>query len=343
MYRAAILGCGPRARAHASAYQWVEGGQLVAICDKDEDRLHAFGEQFGIRARYTDLETMLRQEQPDLLHIVTPPTIRVSLLRIASEHNVPAVTVEKPIAIGSEDYKELRSLASVTRSKISVNHQLHFHPRCLELQRVVREGEIGPVRLVDASARLNLSGQGTHVLELVAAFTQGTPATLVFGQCSGASGLEGNHPAPDQATAEIQFQNGAVALFRCGTHAPQISDDRARHMHKRIAVHGERGMVQWTMSWWERTRPDGTLERDYHNYGTEDRYGQVGHIEAMFRWLDDPKAVHPANLNASLDQFLIILGIYTSAIYHEPISLPFEPEDGLLESLKKHLRHQPLA
>ena len=91
--KSAFLGCGPRARRHAEAYELVTNGQLVAICDLDEERLHAFGRDFGIERRYTDIHAMLDAEKPDLLHIVTLPTIRVDLLTIADEHEVPVVIV----------------------------------------------------------------------------------------------------------------------------------------------------------------------------------------------------------------------------------------------------------
>ncbi|MEO2006314.1 MAG: Gfo/Idh/MocA family oxidoreductase, partial [Candidatus Poribacteria bacterium] len=137
MYKSAILGCGGRARGHARAYEHVTGGKLAAICDTDTDRLTAFGEQFGVGARYTDVHEMLDKEKPDLLHVVTQPDLRAPLLTIASDHGVPAVVVEKPIAIAGEDYLQLRELQANTSTKICINHQLHFHKRSLELQRSV--------------------------------------------------------------------------------------------------------------------------------------------------------------------------------------------------------------
>lgn len=84
--RSAFLGCGPRARRHAEAYELVQKGEMGAICDLDEERLHAFGDDFGIgpEHRYTDMGEMLKAEQPDLLHIVTLPTIRVGLMTAAA-------------------------------------------------------------------------------------------------------------------------------------------------------------------------------------------------------------------------------------------------------------------
>ena len=65
----------------------------------DEQLLNDFGDDFRISKRYIDLHQMLDQESPDLLHIVTVPTlrrigrlIRHSLMQVASDHEVSAET-----------------------------------------------------------------------------------------------------------------------------------------------------------------------------------------------------------------------------------------------------------
>jgi predicted dehydrogenase len=334
MYKSAILGCGGRARGHARAYEHVVGGKLAAICDMDTARLDAFGDHFGISARYNDVHEMLDVEKPDLLHVVTQPDLRVPLLTIAVDHQTPAVIVEKPIALQGEDYRQLRDLDARSDTKICLNHQLHFHRKSLELQQRVQDGAIGELRFLDASARLNLSGQGTHVLELVAAFNPGAQPTSVFGQVSGAGGLHGGHCAPEECVATISYDNGVQAQLVCGTNARPISDEPANHQHKRIAAYGTAGMAQWTMSWWESTRSDGSVERGEHEYGAEDVLGQAGLTDAVFDWLTDGGKPHPTNLDASLTQFNIILGIYMSALQHRPIELPVEPDADLIEQLR---------
>ena len=47
MMKAAFLGCGGRARGHANAYKYVKKGQMVALCDMNEERLQSFGDDFG--------------------------------------------------------------------------------------------------------------------------------------------------------------------------------------------------------------------------------------------------------------------------------------------------------
>lgn len=345
MYKTALLGCGERSREHSQAYEHVSRGQIVAICDLKEDLLNAFGENFGIENRYTDIHEMLEKEKPDVLHIVTRPTLRVPLMTIAAEHEVPAAIVEKPIAIDSKDFQALVELEKKSSTKFVVNHQLHFHPKRLELQRDVEEGRIGDVRFLEVSARLNLLGQGTHILELMFAFNGNATPTSVFGQVSGANGLDSNHPAPDMAEATITFENGAKpskstrGLLLCGTNAPSVGGGIPGYQHKRISVYGTRGFIEWQMNAWERGTPENGYEHGTKSYGTEDVLGQAGLTEAVFDWLEDEDCPHPTRLKLSLTQFNVILGLYASALKHKSIELPYQPEDNLLEELKTTLKN----
>ena len=335
MYRCAFLGCGGRARGHAQAYQFVKRGKIVSICDKDEKRLNAFGNDFNVERRYTDIHEMLNTEQPDLLHIVTQPDLRVPLMTIAAEHQVPAAIVEKPIAIQGEDFRALKELEKQTQTKFVVNHQLHFHPNFQMLYADVTEERIGKLRFIEASARLNLSGQGTHVTELLFALNGQARPTSVFAQAAGADGMKGSHSAPDQSIAAITFENGVRGLVTCGTNAP-TTNEGANHYHKRVAAYGVHGFVEWQMVGWERLTSDG-YEQGGHDYGEQDIRGQAGLTEALFDWLENADAPHPTRLSLSLTQFNAILGIYTSVLRGTPVELPLEPEDGLIEALRAKL------
>ena len=333
-FRCAILGCGPRAQGHAKAYELITRGQLVALCDKDAGRLRAFGEQFGVAARYTDLDAMLAQEQPDVVHIVTPPTLRVEVMTQIAEAGVRGAIVEKPICIGADDYQALRRLEARVATRFAVNHQLRHHPRIREFLGDVQAGRIGEVRFIDASAVLPMSGQGVHVLDLMFAFNGYAPVQTVFGASSGYDDINGTHPSPRTAESLITFTNGTRAALQAGEGAPMFIDG-PNWMHKRIAVYGTHGFVHWWMSGYERSLADGSVEHGDQDYAAQDGPGQAGLTTALFDWLEDDTQVHPNNLATSLDEWLVILAGYLSTIEARPVDFPFEPPDDLLERFRK--------
>lgn len=337
MFKCAMLGCGPRAKGHAKAYEHVKRGELAAICDLQSDRLNAFGDEFGVSTRYTDAERMLAEIQPDVLHVVTIPALRVELLTFAAEHNVPAVIVEKPIALDGADYKAICELERTTSTKICVNTQLHFHANNLMLKKDVAAGRIGDIRFIDASARSTPLDQGVHVLELAHSYNGFDPLTCVFGNVAGQADLDSRQPAPNSCAANVSFANGVRASLACGMFAPTATEHEVRYFHKRCAVYGTRGWTQWTMGGWERFTEDEGYQSGIHDYRDEDVLAQARLTEAMFDWLEDEAKPHPTRLARSLEEFGCILGIYASALRHEPIDLPFDPPDDLLSGLRERL------
>ncbi|MBN1670470.1 MAG: Gfo/Idh/MocA family oxidoreductase [Kiritimatiellae bacterium] len=333
-HKSAVLGCGPRSKHHAAAYGQITRSKLAACCDMNKERLQAYADEFGIDKRYTDLDEMLEKEKPDVVHIITPPAIRVPLLTQMSDAGVPGVIVEKPICIGADDYKALRALSENSKTKMAVNHQLRHHPTILEFLDDVANGAIGEVRFLDASAVLPMSGQGVHVLDLMFAFAGYAEIETVFGASSGYEDLRGTHPSPRTAETLITFRNGMRGALQAGEGAPIFDKSAPNWGHKRIAVYGTHGFRHWWMQGWEKSRPDGTVERAKKDYGAEDIAGQAGLTHAMFDWLEDENRPSPTNLKTSLDEWLVILAGYMSTVEARPVDLPFEPPDDLLDRFK---------
>ena len=333
-YRCAFLGCGPRAEGHAQAYDLITRGVKVACCDLNKERADAFAEKYQVPHRYTDLGEMLAKEKPDVVHMVTRPNLRVDLMTRLAEASVPGVIVEKPICVGADDYKALRQLEQESPTRFVVNHQLRHHPMILDFLARVQEGEIGEVRFLDASAGLPLSGQGVHVLDLLFAFNGYADPETVFGAVSGYDDIDGTHPSPRTMEALLTFRNGVRGALQAGEGAP-IFEPAPIYMHKRLAVYGTHGFLHWRMNAWERSLPDGTVQRGQKNYAEEDLQGQANLTNAVFAWLDDDSAVSPTNLKTSLDEWLVILAVYQSAVEAQPVDLPFDPPDDLLQRFQR--------
>src|SRR5207249_4792325 len=101
-YRAAIIGCGNRARGHAEAFREARPAgasiELVAGADVDAARAQRFEADYGLRP-YTDATEMLERERPDIVAIVTKPTGRADLACLCADYGVKGVIAEKPMAI----------------------------------------------------------------------------------------------------------------------------------------------------------------------------------------------------------------------------------------------------
>ncbi|MDD2710513.1 MAG: Gfo/Idh/MocA family oxidoreductase [Verrucomicrobiae bacterium] len=337
-FKCAVVGCGGRSGGHADAYRLIKRGKLVACCDLNKKLMDQFAERYQIPGRYTDMMEMIQKERPDVLHIVTPPTVRVGLMRRAMDAGVPGAIVEKPICVGGKDYKELVALEKKSKTKFVVNHQLRHQPRIVEFLDDVAQGKIGQVRFIDASAVFPMAGQGVHVLDLMFAFAGYNPVATVFGASSGYDDIDGHHPTSKTAECLITFANGIRAALQAGKGAPMVDPSAPGWGHKRVAVYGTNGFRYWWMQGWEKSAPSGGTERGVTDYAAVDVQAQAGLTNAMFDWLEDDKKVSPTNLKTSLDQWLVILAGYLSTIESRPVDMPFDPADDLLDQFVKHVR-----
>lgn len=315
-------------------------GELVAASTRIDENLQAFGNRWQVGALYNDYDRMFRNEKLDLVLVNTPPNVRLEVMQCAERHGVTGLIVEKPLAMQSEDYLELCSFANESKTKVAINHQLHFHPRRQVLQGLVQSGSIGQIQQIRASSRMNMAYQGTHVLQAIQAF-QASPAEKVSTSLmAGDQGLQETarmHLAPDLLKAVLTFVDGSKAELQCGLNAPYNDPaDRRVNVHKMIEVEGTAGTIHWSMTGW-RTKVGNLEEAGKHVYAEEDILGQAAMCEAMFDWFEDDDRLHPLHLGAALQDFRILLAIYSSGLTGKSETLEEVPDLNLLDSLRVHL------
>ena len=71
--RVCMVGTGFISYQHGPAWRASDDAELVAVCDQDVARAQARAEAWGVPHVYTDAATMLREQQPDAVDIVTRP------------------------------------------------------------------------------------------------------------------------------------------------------------------------------------------------------------------------------------------------------------------------------
>ncbi|WP_210479235.1 Gfo/Idh/MocA family protein [Naasia sp. SYSU D00948] len=142
-FRAAIIGTGAIAHAHANALRELpDRAQLVAVVDVDQSRATAFAEQFSVPAVYTDAADLLAAERLDLVHICTPPKTHVPLAIAAMRAGVPAL-VEKPPALSLRELDELAVVEEETGVPMLTVFQHRYGDGAVRLRRLVGSGALG--------------------------------------------------------------------------------------------------------------------------------------------------------------------------------------------------------
>ncbi len=340
MYRTAIIGCGRRAYGHANAYRLISNAMLVACTNKsDVVRRQKFAKTYNI-VSYDDANKMIQQEKPDLIHLVTMPDQCLPLLQMVSDLGVPACLVEKPVACGVRDWQQLCELESGSKTKFGVGKQFRWHPRLLDCRKALQSGQLGQLKWLNFSARMNLSAQGTHMIDWAMSFNKDSPVVRVFGNVSGAKPLDSSYPSPACSLAEVVFANGVRGYWHTGTTAPLIMDDPTVYKHTHVTGYAELGRVCFEeFGHWLIQSPTGNQggqisseERNHYN-----DIAQASLTQAMLDWIDNDKQPIETNLKQSLHQWNTILGLYASAIRRQPVEIPFQPPTDLLARLRTEL------
>src|SRR4051812_42417880 len=84
--RVALVGCGRISTYHLAALKAIRAVEVVAVCDLNEGIVRETASRHGIRGCYTDVEAMLREVRPDVVHLLTPPASHVGLVRIVAKY-----------------------------------------------------------------------------------------------------------------------------------------------------------------------------------------------------------------------------------------------------------------
>lgn len=128
-------------------------GALELVCDIREECLEEVRSKYGVRVE-TDFNSVLNDKAIDAVVIAAPAAQHFELAAKCLLHDKD-VFVEKPLALHAEDGVHLGKLAADRKRVLMVGHILAYHPAILQLQWMIRGGELGRIQYI-YSSRLNL-------------------------------------------------------------------------------------------------------------------------------------------------------------------------------------------
>ena len=154
MIRIAVLGAGAHSSGnHGPALQRcrqerAEDIELTAVCDLDVDRAKKYAENFGFERVYTDLESMVAQEDLDGIAAVTPVPLTEEIAAQIMRLGMPLV-VEKPPGDSLEEAQRLHDLAAALGAAHMVSFNRRFSPALTKARKwLAQHAKDRPPRLV---------------------------------------------------------------------------------------------------------------------------------------------------------------------------------------------------
>jgi predicted dehydrogenase len=155
--RVALLGAGNIASAHLAAIRQLSGIEIVGVTDLNFERAVAVQKQEGIGKAYPDLDTMLSDCKPQIVHVLLPPAAHcegaIKCLEAGSH-----VFVEKPFCVTVEECHRVRDLAKSLGLRVGVNHNLAFMPGMMRLIEEIRNLRLGAIEHVTVTYTIPIPG-----------------------------------------------------------------------------------------------------------------------------------------------------------------------------------------
>jgi predicted dehydrogenase len=244
MVRAAIIGCGKIADSHASQIQRIPGASIVGVCDREELMAAQLAERFNITHAYSDVDQLLADTKPDVVHITTPPQSHFELGRACLQQGCH-VYIEKPFTLNTADAEELIGLAREKGLKITAGHDDQFRHAARKMRHLIQAGYLGgpPVHM-ESYYCYEMSGDSPYAKALLADknhwvrqlpggllhniishgiarvaefFTDEHPHVLVHGFTSPMLRKLGEREIIDEVRVIISEQSGMTAYFTFST------------------------------------------------------------------------------------------------------------------------------
>ncbi|MER8887133.1 Gfo/Idh/MocA family oxidoreductase [Mesorhizobium sp. M0816] len=253
---AAVIGLG-LGRLHAKNYMQNPAVERVVVCDPDPAQLDRLRHELPeLAAFHADIATMLKEERPDVVSIVTPDHMHRGHVEevMASGHHV---LLTKPIANSRVDAEAIVATGQASGKQLMVAHEARFRARFQMLRQLVAEGYFGDIISVRLDSiwdkrdhfahspwyasreadRSVLTGTGIHEVDLVR-FIVGQQASRVYASGNDLGDLD--FPRQKTVVATIDFSDGCIAQVGA-TYVARWP--KAGEVPDQIRIIGTKGMV----------------------------------------------------------------------------------------------------
>ncbi|MBS3762769.1 MAG: Gfo/Idh/MocA family oxidoreductase [Planctomycetes bacterium] len=349
-----VVGLGSMGMAHCRQALDVEGIELRAVLDVDEEQAQKVGEQYGI-PYFTDHEEMFDSGLVDAIIIATPHFYHADVA-VAAFHNGVHVLCEKPLAVRASSARRMVEEAEKNDCKFAVMFQIRTEPIMRKARQIVENGELGRIRRTllvlpefrsqayyDAGTwRATWAGegggpllnQGPHMMDIFL-MLGGLPSQVLGWTRTVMHDIE----VEDEAEARLTYENGASGYLYVSTCEPgpgfllQIFGDKGK-----LRIMGEQmSFVQYDTPVEEFSKNSDSMwgSPKAERSPIELPEANSGQAEIMRNFaaaiLHGEELLSPAR--AGLNQLELSNAIMLSSWTDSPVSIPVDREkfDALLD------------
>jgi len=224
--KGALIGCGFFAQNQLHAWQDIQGVDIVALCDRDPEKLRATATKFDIGDTFADAAEMFAQGGFDFVDIATTVPSHRTLVEMAAQAGVHVIC-QKPFAEGLDDAYAMVAAVKAAQKTLMVHENFRWQSAIQAALNLVDSGQIGTPFFGRFSFRSGydvFSGQpylaegkrfiiedlGIHILDIARAFLG--DATQISATTKR---VNPNIKGEDVATMLLGHEGGATSVVDC--------------------------------------------------------------------------------------------------------------------------------
>ena len=343
--RIAVVGTGGRARAHLSTLPKLEPiYQLVGVCDIDKDRAAETAQRMSVSG-YTDLETLIEMESPDVILITVGPDGHHVITEIAASHGVHVIT-ETPISITLACADRMIDAAAQYDVKLEVAENVWRWPHERLKRKIVDAGLIGEI----THAHLWYTSGSYHGINAIRTLVQ-SEAVRVIGHAKGVGDSSWE-------VGVVEFENGVSLIYELPTRRRgnywEIDGTEGSIVGNELLLYRETGMETYPIQT-VTTDVDGVSVVDHARVDTDppviwdnplkafglveaDDVARGAELHSIYRAIVEGIEPEYGAVNGRTDQEILIAIRESARTGGRPIDLPLTETTGHEDNLHREYR-----
>ena len=251
VFRWGILGPGNIAAKFAAGVAALADQEVVAAGSRTQASADRFADRFDIRRRHVGYEALVADPEVDAIYVATPHNFHREHTLLALRHG-KHVLCEKPFAINAAEAQEMVDAARAAGLFLMEAMWSRFLPIIVEARRLIADGAIGAVQMIQADfgfrASFNPASRlfdpalgGGALLDVgvypvsLATMLLGEPDRIAAVAALGATGIDEN------TGMLFGYPGGEVALLATTVRASTLQE---------AIILGSNGSIRLHSPWW---------------------------------------------------------------------------------------------
>ena len=144
--KVAVIGLGFMGRTHIQSLRRL-GMEVHGVAGITEEEAKKAARELSIQKWYRNFDEAIADKEIEVIHLCTPNNLHFQQAKKALEAG-KHVLCEKPLAMTSDESRQLAELAGRTGLMTAVNYNLRFYPICQEARARILAGDLGTPYLI---------------------------------------------------------------------------------------------------------------------------------------------------------------------------------------------------